>query len=454
VAQGHLLFTKRGCWGCHGLVDVSLGERGPDLSDVGRRLNGEEIYLAIENPSAAPSSTTMPRFRLAEEERQDLVTFLLAQIDRQRQDALTTSHLIATRRPGSPPPRPPVDPGMAQGAAIMADMGCTACHRLEMYDGQVGPDLRWEGRLRGPQFVDDMIQLPAGAVHNSRMPPFDLTKSEVEAVKAYLARQLARAPHDGEESWRTVCARCHGLDGRGRTAVAPYLARRPRDLSEENFFKQVPVQRLVRAMTHGVAGTPMAPWGRAVPLKGMAVVILLSDTLHQGGMPQKGRNPVVAPRKEATAEAEEAAEKVFAVECAQCHGPTGLGDGPEATGLRHPPRDLSNSLFIANLDDRRLYSSIAHGPPGEVMPGHLWGHTAPIVWALVDKVRAIAGDPLVGPHNDDEWPWQKTDRLRRRIRARKGTATKQPSPPQEPNTSPEQPGQQQRPANDKAPSPQ
>lgn len=420
VAQGRELFVSRGCWGCHRIVDLSSGERGPELSDVASRLDGEAIWQAIEDPSAAPSSTTMPNFRLDDGELEGLVTFLLAQVDSRRQAAAATARILNTRRPGAPPEREPVNEAMAQGGQVMLDLGCAGCHRLQSRDGQVGPDLRWESELRGPRYLQDMITRPALTVVGSRMPPLDLTESEVAAAREFLSRQREIPPESEEEAWREICARCHGLDGRGRTAVAPYLARRPRNLASETFFRGVRPARIVNSLRHGIPGTPMAPWAQAVPvLGGKRVVSFIARELHHGALPSPPR-PTIPRQPEKIADATgEAAEQVFRVECVQCHGPDGRGDGPEAAGLQPLPRDLGNGAYIAGLSDQRIFTSINNGPPGSAMPSHEWGTTGETIWALVAKVRELAGEPLTGSYGNDRWPWQRQGRRRRSRRPRR-----------------------------------
>jgi mono/diheme cytochrome c family protein len=240
------------------------------------------------------------------------------------------------------------------------------------------------------------------------MPPFDLSASELGACVEYAGRLRASAPASTEEAWRTICARCHGLDGKGRTAVAPHLARRPRDLSDTRFFREVGGPRLARAMADGVPGTPMAPWGRAVAgLSGPRIVTFLAKRLHGGGLPAVRDLEVPARPASLTPRAVSKARMVFDRECSQCHGPGGRGDGPESAGMRPQPRDLTAAVFVSAIDDARLYRSITYGPPGGPMPGHLRGYDPEVMWALVAKVRQLAADPDVRGYGDDVWPWQR-----------------------------------------------
>jgi mono/diheme cytochrome c family protein len=135
------------------------------------------------------------------------------------------------------------------------------------------------------------------------------------------------------------------------------------------------------------------------------------------------------PRRpeELPADAIDRAESVFSVECSQCHGPEGRGDGPEAPGLRPAPRDLGNGAFIASLPDRRIFLSIAHGAVGSAMPDHMEGNTPETIWALVDRVREIAGEPMTGVYTDDRWPWNRAPgKTRRPPQRRQAPASKLP----------------------------
>jgi mono/diheme cytochrome c family protein len=71
---GAVLFHERGCEHCHG-ADGRGGDRGPDLSLVGRRRNKQQIEHQIHYGGAS-----MPAFGdvLQPDEIQDLVEFLHA----------------------------------------------------------------------------------------------------------------------------------------------------------------------------------------------------------------------------------------------------------------------------------------------------------------------------------------------------------------------------------------
>jgi high-affinity iron transporter len=77
--------------------------------------------------------------------------------------------------------------------------------------------------------------------------------------------------------------------------------------------------------------------------------------------------------------------KLFAENCASCHGPTGAGDGPAASGLKPPPanfhdreRQRQRSLFA-------IYNTLGTGVTGTAMPAFAQ-LTAEQRWALAFHV--------------------------------------------------------------------
>jgi mono/diheme cytochrome c family protein len=58
---------------------------------------------------------------------------------------------------------------------------------------------------------------------------------------------------------------------------------------------------------------------------------------------------------------------LYAASCAVCHGESGEGDGPGATGMDPPPADLHEG-HVQGLSDGALFYIISHGKPDTPMP--------------------------------------------------------------------------------------
>lgn len=66
IASGKKIYKKSGCSACHKIEDKG-GEVGPELTNVGFRLNKDWIYHFIMNPNNIIRGVKMPNFGLNEE---------------------------------------------------------------------------------------------------------------------------------------------------------------------------------------------------------------------------------------------------------------------------------------------------------------------------------------------------------------------------------------------------
>jgi nitric oxide reductase subunit C len=75
VSPGATLFQDRGCFGCHRLYETG-GTVGPDLTQVGGKLDRETIEKILENPRSVNPNATMPPVPLTHDERDRMADFL------------------------------------------------------------------------------------------------------------------------------------------------------------------------------------------------------------------------------------------------------------------------------------------------------------------------------------------------------------------------------------------
>lgn len=80
--------------------------------------------------------------------------------------------------------------------------------------------------------------------------------------------------------------------------------------------------------------------------------------------------------------------KIYANNCAVCHGPKGLGDGPAGASLIPKPRNLVQGQWKVGGDSISLFKTLQNGIPGSSMAS--FGHL-PVAdrWALVQFIRSI-----------------------------------------------------------------
>lgn len=82
---------------------------------------------------------------------------------------------------------------------------------------------------------------------------------------------------------------------------------------------------------------------------------------------------------------------VYATNCAVCHGPKGLGDGPAGANLNPKPRNLLEGKWKAGGTSEQLFATLTNGLKGTAMAafGHLSVNDR---WSLVHWIRSYTKD--------------------------------------------------------------
>lgn len=80
-----------------------------------------------------------------------------------------------------------IDPGVAHGQALVANLGCVACHRIHGTGGAVGPDLSFVGDRRPDrEWHLKHFRNPQSVSPGSIMPKFPLTDQELQDLTSYI----------------------------------------------------------------------------------------------------------------------------------------------------------------------------------------------------------------------------------------------------------------------------
>ncbi len=87
----------------------------------------------------------------------------------------------------------------------------------------------------------------------------------------------------------------------------------------------------------------------------------------------------------------EAGRRLFAENCATCHGASGRGDGPAAKDLHPPPADLAAIRRRPMVSDSYLYWTIAEGGARfrTAMPSMKDALTDSDIWKLIVYLRQL-----------------------------------------------------------------
>ncbi len=160
--------AKYACQACHTMLGGG-GDLGPELEQVGKRLNAEEIRQSIIDPDAEItegfSPGVMPRDfaeKMMVKELEILVTFL-ADSKVIHHEKPVASSLINTKKASS------------EVEKVIAQFGCQACHKMLGSGGVLGPSLERVGAYLDADEIRQSIIEPNRVITNGFpsgvMPP-------------------------------------------------------------------------------------------------------------------------------------------------------------------------------------------------------------------------------------------------------------------------------------------
>jgi mono/diheme cytochrome c family protein len=394
VSQGRQLFFEKGCYGCHRIEDLSSGTLGPDLSEAGHKFKINYLWEHTVNPRDFSPTSFMPKFDLADDQIKAIVVFLKSR--RGMNFAETSMEKYEAKLHETKP----LSTGSAQqtptaslGETLINQRSCTACHKLGDKDGHIAPDLSYEGLIRNDNWLLAHFKNPRSRVPDSIMPSFGFAETDFAALTTYLVtRKTPPAFKTGEETFKGICARCHGEKGDGKGIAYLYLDPAPRDLTKVGFMNSKPMERFQTALKQGVPGTSMPPLEH-----------VLSDVQRQQVLDYVFVTFVKEPRKEIkerkvpeqnpvamSQESADRGEKIFLDRCTGCHGRKADGKGPNSLDISPRPRNLRNYAFVQSVSDHRLFDSILYGVQGTAMPSWIdYGLSQNDAGDLINFIRSL-----------------------------------------------------------------
>lgn len=122
------------------------------------------------------------------------------------------------------------------------------------------------------------------------------------------------------------------------------------------------------------------------------IIIVVAVAICQNNhwkIPEEARlrkNPVPL-----SAAALESARAIYMDKCANCHGQTGKGDGPDATSYYPTPASLADSARMNRVTDGEIFYQISEGR--KPMPSFKKRLSEEQRWQLVLFVRSLAASP-------------------------------------------------------------
>lgn len=193
IEHGRTLVIEYGCASCHTINGIKKPDNfAPELSRIGSKSFAllafpedvkhtlpDYITAKISNPRAFGPALKMPKFTLTTAEIDEITTELLSLTD--KANSLPPTLRLASLHQSSYEPA-------GKAGQLIHDLRCFSCHSINGYGGTMAPDLSWEGSsVQRPwliQFFKNPNTLRPTLIR--RMPKFNLTDSEINALSDYI----------------------------------------------------------------------------------------------------------------------------------------------------------------------------------------------------------------------------------------------------------------------------
>ena len=377
LQAGTAAFERNDCLACHRLDGrggtlrpSGHGMEGPDLSRIGAMgypSNWHDAHVLEARTSGSLAWTSS--FRPVSDEDQRALQALL------------------DSRHGAP--------GLIEAKATFQARGCRGCHKVGGVGGSDGPDLSVVGRKdpgrlnftnvessqRGGHdlgaWFAEHFRAPSSVVAGSRMPAMGLDEIEIDRLVHYMfslrggatpgvfwPRDRLRAERLGERDFATdgatlygsFCAACHGPKGEGMRypGMAPFPA-----IASPGFLAIASDEFIAASVKRGRPGRRMPAWEAEGGLRPAEIDTVVRFVRILGRTPFRGD---ARPDRWATGDAGDG-ERLFARNCALCHGASGEGTDEGSA--------LNNSVLLETATDTYLIETIGAGRPGTTMQAFL-----------------------------------------------------------------------------------
>ena len=232
----------------------------------------------------------------------------------------------------------------------------------------------------------------------------------VLAVAALVLAPRIAAPRngadlkDGQLVYERYCLSCHGPLGNGRGEGAESMSIKPRDYRQGTFkWRTTPSGSLPldadleHTLEHGVYGTYMPSW-KWIDERSRRDVIAYIKTFAPRFLTESPQPAISIPVDPGyTPESVKRGAAIYLkLNCAQCHGRQGQGDGPSARDLKDDwgnpsvPYDLTAGHVRAGEASSDLYRAFMTGLSGGAMPSYDDSLDSAGAWDLVHFIQSLS----------------------------------------------------------------
>lgn len=218
-------------------------------------------------------------------------------------------------------------------------------------------------------------------------------------------KRLFPSLKEGRRLYRILCATCHGIKGQGDGPMAPFLRPPPRDFTRGIFkWRSTPSgtlptdDDLVRTIWRGIKGTAMPSFGDLLSERQIRSLVAYIKTFSPRFQREKPGTPIpIPPSPPITPKTIARGKQLYEqLQCWQCHGESGKGDGPAALTLRDEkgrpikPFDFTTGVYRCGGRPEDIYRTFVTGIDGTPMPSFADALPDPDDrWALVHFILSL-----------------------------------------------------------------
>jgi mono/diheme cytochrome c family protein len=129
-------------------------------------------------------------------------------------------------------------------------------------------------------------------------------------------------------------------------------------------------------------------------LRGILILVAMAAAAVAVAGAKSGKEAKAPPaRPPADSAAVAAGAKVYAANCALCHGPRGHGDGPGAVALNPKPRNFTDPKQYRTKTDEEMFAVIQKGGAAAKLSAAMpvWGTTLKKeqIWQVIAYIRTL-----------------------------------------------------------------
>ncbi len=194
VNAGRMIFYEYGCHGCHAMKDFESPRKvGPDLRQVGAKLEPDWVYAWLLDPKAFRPTTKMPKFFGLSNSGGELDTRAhreqMQKFNQVEADSIT-AFLFQQSVPMDLPLPDGLEADTESGKTLFENRGCLGCHAVDSLPfapgNNFGPNLSRVGEKLNLAWLYHWVKDPKQYHPDGRMPSLRLEDQEALDIASYL----------------------------------------------------------------------------------------------------------------------------------------------------------------------------------------------------------------------------------------------------------------------------